>query len=122
MFELAASAGGRASQNATSRSDLRQVQQDALAEYVERKRSVKRAEAGQRGGSRPRSAYVQPENNQTSGYRYSLSTSFTCSLLIVSCLSHLVFSLLLLLGYPQLVLHLQPAVTSGLWSISKLVL
>ncbi|XP_028273335.1 protein Shroom3 isoform X2 [Parambassis ranga] len=83
MFELVASAGGGASQNATSRSDLRQVQQDALAEYVERKRSVKRAEAGQRGGSRPRSAYVQPENNQTASYCYSdtLSLSSTSSLL-----------------------------------------
>uniref|UniRef100_A0A3P9I1S7 Shroom family member 3 n=1 Tax=Oryzias latipes TaxID=8090 RepID=A0A3P9I1S7_ORYLA len=39
MFELAARHGGsQASQGAPSRSDLRQAQQDALAEYVERKR------------------------------------------------------------------------------------
>lgn len=69
MFELAASrVGDGALQNATSRPDLRQLQHDALAEYVERKRSVKRDEGGQRGGSRPRSAYIQPENSSHPGW------------------------------------------------------
>ena len=64
IFELAASrVGGGAPQNATSRPDLRQLQHDALAEYVERKRSV-RKEGGQR---RPRSAFIQPDNNNHMG-------------------------------------------------------
>lgn len=71
MFELAASRVGEgALQNATSKPDLRQIQHDALAEYVERKRSVKRDDGGHRSGSRPRSAYSQPENsNHTGGWR-----------------------------------------------------
>lgn len=85
MFELAASrVGDGAPQNITSRPDLRQLQHDALAEYVERKRSVKRDEGGQRSGPRPRSAYVQPENfNHTASYCHSdtLSLSSTSSLL-----------------------------------------
>lgn len=70
MFELAASRVADGSlQNATSRPDLRQLQHDALAEYVERKRGVKRDEGGQRSGSRPRSAYLQPENSNHAGGR-----------------------------------------------------
>lgn len=58
MFELAASrVGGGAPQFATSKPELRQLQQDALAEYVERKRGGSREEGGQRTGPRPRSAY-----------------------------------------------------------------
>lgn len=66
MFELVANRVG-ASQNATSRPDLRQLQHDALAEYMERKRSVKKDEGGQRSGLRPRSAYLQPENSNHTG-------------------------------------------------------
>ncbi|XP_035802118.2 protein Shroom3 isoform X2 [Amphiprion ocellaris] len=85
MFELVASrVGGVAPQNPTPRPDLRQVQQDALAEYVERKRGVKREEGGSRSGSRPRSAYIQPDNgNHTASSCYSdtLSLSSTSSML-----------------------------------------
>ena len=64
MFELAANRSmDRALQNAQSKSDLRQLQHDALAEYVERKRSLKKDEGTQRSGCRPRSAYLLPENN-----------------------------------------------------------
>lgn len=67
MFELAASrVGGGAPQNATSRPELRQLQQDALAEYMERKRGVIRDKGGQRG-PRPRSAYLQPDNSNHMG-------------------------------------------------------
>ncbi|XP_030598856.1 protein Shroom3 [Archocentrus centrarchus] len=85
MFELAASrVGGGPSQNPTPRPDLRQVQQEALAEYVERKRGVRRDEGGQRSMSRPRSAYFQPENSNhavSSCYSDTLSLSSTSSLL-----------------------------------------
>lgn len=68
MFELAASrVGGGAPQNATSRPDLRQLQHDALAEYVERKRSVKRDDGGHRSAQRPQSAYLQPDNSNRTG-------------------------------------------------------
>lgn len=68
MFELAASrAADGAHQNATSRTDLRQLQHDALAEYVERKKGLRREEGQQRGGSRPRSAYMLPENSNQTG-------------------------------------------------------
>lgn len=64
MFELAASrATNGIVQSSQSRPDLRQVQHDALAEYVVRKRGVKRDEGAQRPGSRPRSAYLPPENS-----------------------------------------------------------
>ncbi|KAM8828701.1 protein Shroom3 isoform 2-T2 [Spinachia spinachia] len=81
MFELVASRfGGGALQNATSRPDLRQLQQDALAEYVERKRSVKkRDKGGQWSGLRPRSAYLQPED---SNYTDTLSLSSSSSSLM----------------------------------------
>nr|XP_040053124.1 protein Shroom3 isoform X4 [Gasterosteus aculeatus aculeatus] len=80
MFELVASRfGGGALQNATSRPDLRQLQQDALAEYVERKRSVKKREkAGQRSGLRPHSAYLQAED---SSYTDTISLSSASSLM-----------------------------------------
>ncbi|XP_036973380.1 protein Shroom3 isoform X2 [Acanthopagrus latus] len=85
MFELAASGvTDGALQNATTRPDLRQLQHDALAEYVDRKRSVKRYKEGQRSGSRPRSAYIHPENsNHTVSYCHSdtLSLSSASSLL-----------------------------------------
>ncbi|XP_044000371.1 protein Shroom3 isoform X2 [Gambusia affinis] len=75
MFELAAGhVGAGLSQGAVSRSDLRQLRQDALVEYVERKRGIRRDEAGQRTGPRPRSAYFHPEQ----GYHtdtYSLSST-----------------------------------------------
>lgn len=67
MFELVANRFA-ASQNATSKPDLRQIQHDALAEYVERKRNVKRDDGGQRIGPRPRSAYIQPETNSYAGW------------------------------------------------------
>ncbi|KAK5901425.1 hypothetical protein CgunFtcFv8_026299 [Champsocephalus gunnari] len=64
MFELETrGVGGGPLQNATSRPDLRQLQHDALADYMERKRSVKRDKGGQRSGLRPRSAYLQPANS-----------------------------------------------------------
>lgn len=71
MFEPAAgSVGSGASQNAISRSDLRQVQQEALAKYMERRRGVRKDEGAQRSISRPRSAYFQPENvNHAGGCR-----------------------------------------------------
>lgn len=71
MFELAASrVGGGASQNTTSRPDLRQLQHNALTEYVERKRGGKREDGGHRSGPRPHSAYLQPDNsNHTGGCR-----------------------------------------------------
>ncbi|MED6287902.1 hypothetical protein CHARACLAT_021118, partial [Characodon lateralis] len=79
MFELASSHVG-APQTAMSRSDMRQVRQDALVEYVERKRGVRREEGGHRSGSRPRSAYLQPEQ----GYQTdTCSLSSTYSLLSV---------------------------------------
>lgn len=63
MFELAASRFvGGAPQNTTARPDLRQLQHDALAEYVERKKGIRR-EDGQRSGVRPRSAYLQLDNS-----------------------------------------------------------
>lgn len=70
MFELVASrVTDGAMQNAPSRTDLRQLQHDALLEYVDRKRGVKRDEGAQRSGSRPRSAYLPPENsNHTGGW------------------------------------------------------
>jgi len=68
MFELVASRfGGGALQNATSRPDLRQLQHDALAEYMERKRSVRRDGGGRRRGPRPRSAYLQQEDDNFTG-------------------------------------------------------
>lgn len=74
MFELAAGRGGGALQGAVSRSDLRQARRDALVEYVERKRGVRREEGGRSRGARPCSAYFQPEQ----GYHtdtYSLSST-----------------------------------------------
>ncbi|XP_029300826.1 protein Shroom3 [Cottoperca gobio] len=73
MFERV----GGGTQNTTSRPDLRQLQHDALADYVERKRSVKRDKGGQRSGLRPCSAYLQPEN---SNYTVSSCHSDTLSL------------------------------------------
>ncbi|KAM9820810.1 protein Shroom3 [Neosynchiropus ocellatus] len=46
------------SQNTMSKPDLRQLQHSALADYVERKRGVRRDEGPQRSGPRPRSAYM----------------------------------------------------------------
>ncbi|XP_032396199.1 protein Shroom3 isoform X2 [Etheostoma spectabile] len=83
MFELVASRVG-ALQNATSRPDLRQLQHNALADYVERKRSVKRDKGGQRSGLRPRSVYLQHENSNytdSSCHSDTLSLSSTSSLL-----------------------------------------
>lgn len=65
MFELAAVRDG-APQRTVSRLDLRQVRQDALAEYMERKTGVKRGR-GPRNGTRPRSAFFQNENGSHSG-------------------------------------------------------
>ncbi|XP_054612599.1 protein Shroom3 isoform X2 [Dunckerocampus dactyliophorus] len=64
--------------NAISRPDLRQLQQDALAQYVQRKKSAKKEEARQRSGPRPLSAYLQLENAYLSD---TLSVSSTSSLL-----------------------------------------
>lgn len=74
MFELAASrVGGRAPQNTTSRPDLRQLQHNALAEYVERKRGVKRDDGAHRSALRPHSAYLQPDNiNHTGVWRVAV--------------------------------------------------
>ncbi|XP_068190196.1 protein Shroom3 isoform X2 [Antennarius striatus] len=85
MFELAASGvTDRSLQNATSRPDLRQLQHNALAEYVERKKGLKKDEEGLRNGSRPRSAYLYPgTRNNTVSYSHSdtISLSSTSSLL-----------------------------------------
>ncbi|CAI5666246.1 unnamed protein product [Oreochromis niloticus] len=85
MFEPAAgSVGSGASQNAISRSDLRQVQQEALAKYMERRRGVRKDEGAQRSISRPRSAYFQPENVNhaaSSCYSDTVSLSSASSLL-----------------------------------------
>ncbi|KAF6716995.1 Protein Shroom3, partial [Oryzias melastigma] len=79
MFELAARPGGSKSfQSAPSRTDLRQVQQDALAEYVERKRGARRGAEGQRSGPRPHSVYLQPDY---SGHTDTVSLSSASSLL-----------------------------------------
>nr|XP_057914481.1 protein Shroom3 isoform X2 [Doryrhamphus excisus] len=72
MFELGFS------NTAMSRPDLRQLQQDALAQYVQRKKSAKKEEARQRSGPRPLSAYLQLENAYLSD---TLSLSSTSSLL-----------------------------------------
>ncbi|KAM9735515.1 protein Shroom3 isoform 2-T2 [Menidia menidia] len=77
MFELAASRVGTP-QGAMSRNDLRQVRQDALFEYFERKTGAKRDEVGQKSGSRPRSAYVRPEHGSQAD---TISLSSTSSLL-----------------------------------------
>ncbi|XP_028457438.1 protein Shroom3 isoform X1 [Perca flavescens] len=85
MFELVASrVRGGSLHNTTSRPDLRQLQHNALADYVERKRSVKREKGGQRSGLRPHSAYLQPENSNytvSSCHSDTLSLSSTSSLL-----------------------------------------
>uniref|UniRef100_UPI003AAECD5B protein Shroom3 n=1 Tax=Centroberyx gerrardi TaxID=166262 RepID=UPI003AAECD5B len=87
MFELAASrsVGGGASQSGVSRPELRQLQQDALAEYIERKRGRRREEGGQGRALRPRSAYLHPEHNNhtasSSSHLDTLSLSSTSSLL-----------------------------------------
>ncbi|XP_019745963.1 protein Shroom3 [Hippocampus comes] len=72
MFEL-----GFAN-NAMSRPDLRQLQQDAVAQYVLRKRNAKKDEGRERAGPRPLSAYLQSENASHSD---TFSLSSTSSLL-----------------------------------------
>ncbi|XP_061887513.1 protein Shroom3 isoform X1 [Entelurus aequoreus] len=72
MFELGFSS------NAISRPDLRQLQHDALAQYVQRKRSAKTDEARQRVGPRPLNAYLQLDNAYLSD---TISLSSTSSLL-----------------------------------------
>ncbi|KAF0022086.1 hypothetical protein F2P81_025661 [Scophthalmus maximus] len=76
MFERAASHGGGGSpQNAAARPDLRQLQHDALAEYIERKRGVRRDGGGeQRSGPRPRSANDSVPERSLSGERRPCST------------------------------------------------
>uniref|UniRef100_A0A3P8UKL1 Protein Shroom3-like n=2 Tax=Cynoglossus semilaevis TaxID=244447 RepID=A0A3P8UKL1_CYNSE len=83
MFELAASrVGGGAPQFATSKPELRQLQQDALAEYVERKRGGSREEGGQRTGPRPRSAYPGFSSHPgSSSYSDTLSLSSASSMI-----------------------------------------
>ncbi|RVE65466.1 hypothetical protein OJAV_G00116670 [Oryzias javanicus] len=79
MFELAGRPGASTSfQSAPSRSDLRQVQQDALAEYVERKRGARRGAEGPRSGPRPHSVYLQPDY---SSHTDTISLSSASSLL-----------------------------------------
>ncbi|XP_041825420.1 protein Shroom3 isoform X2 [Melanotaenia boesemani] len=83
MFELAASRAG-APQSTMSKPDLRQVRQEALMEYVERKRGVRKEDTGQRSGLRPRSAYIQPEHSshaESFCYSDTFSLSSTSSLL-----------------------------------------
>nr|XP_020456791.1 protein Shroom3-like isoform X2 [Monopterus albus] len=76
MFEPPASRiGGGGPQSTTSRPDLRQLQHDALAEYVERKRSGKRDDREQ-SKPRPRSVYLQPDNSN-----HTDTLSFSSSLL-----------------------------------------
>ncbi|KAM9794641.1 protein Shroom3 isoform 3-T3 [Syngnathus typhle] len=72
MFEL-----GFAN-NTISRPDLRQLQQDAVAQYVQRKRSAKKDEGRDRSGPRPFSAYLQSDNTYHSD---TISLSSTSSLL-----------------------------------------
>lgn len=61
MFELAATRTA----DAASRTDLRQLQHDALAEYMERKKGLKREEGQQRGVARPRSAYLLADSSSS---------------------------------------------------------
>ncbi|XP_041666406.1 protein Shroom3 isoform X2 [Cheilinus undulatus] len=71
-------------QNASSRTDLRQLQHDALAEYIQRKRGGKRDKGGQKSGQRPRSAFLQAENSHppvSSCHSDTLSLSSASSLL-----------------------------------------
>lgn len=64
MFELAASGATNGPlQGSQSRPDLRQAQHDALAQYVVRKKGLKRGEGPRRSGPRPRSAYLPPESS-----------------------------------------------------------
>ncbi|XP_057674388.1 protein Shroom3 isoform X1 [Corythoichthys intestinalis] len=64
--------------NAISKPDLRQLQQDAVAQYVQRKKNAKKDEGRERTGLRPLSAYVQSDNTYPSD---TLSLSSTSSLL-----------------------------------------
>lgn len=66
MFELAASvAANGLLPGSPSRPDLRQAQQEALAEYVVRKKALRREEGS--WGPRPRSAYLAPEGGVHTG-------------------------------------------------------
>ncbi|XP_067339646.1 protein Shroom3 isoform X6 [Channa argus] len=86
MFEIAASrVRGGGSLNITSKLDLRQLQHDALADFVDRKRGIKRDEGGQRTGPRPQSAYLQPYNsNHTVSSRYSDTLSLSSASSVLS--------------------------------------
>ncbi|KAM8872719.1 protein Shroom3 isoform 1-T1 [Synchiropus picturatus] len=72
------------SQNTMSKPDLRQLQHSALADYVERKRGVRRDEGPQRSGPRPRSAYLQSEGSNAE----TLSLSSASSLLSLQDSDH----------------------------------
>uniref|UniRef100_H3CBT2 Shroom family member 3 n=1 Tax=Tetraodon nigroviridis TaxID=99883 RepID=H3CBT2_TETNG len=64
MFELAASGAANGPlPSSRSRPDLRQAQHDALAEYVVRKKALKREEGSRGPGARPRSVYLPPEGS-----------------------------------------------------------
>ncbi|XP_077478402.1 protein Shroom3 isoform X2 [Stigmatopora argus] len=71
--------------NAVSKPDLRQLQQDALAQYVRRKKNAKKDEGRERTGLRPLSAYVHSDSTYPSD---TISLSSTSSLLSLqdSCL------------------------------------
>ncbi|XP_029372507.1 protein Shroom3 isoform X2 [Echeneis naucrates] len=70
MFELGVSHdGAEISQNIVSRPDLRQLQHDAIAEYVERKTGD---DEGKRSEPRPHTTFSQPDSgNQTGSSFYS---------------------------------------------------
>ncbi|XP_077593517.1 protein Shroom3 isoform X2 [Stigmatopora nigra] len=71
--------------NAVSKPDLRQLQQDALAQYVRRKKNAKKDEGRERPGLRPLSAYVHSDSTYPLD---TISLSSTSSLLSLqdSCL------------------------------------
>ncbi|XP_062410210.1 protein Shroom3 isoform X2 [Sardina pilchardus] len=73
MFEMAA----RRSQPAAPRPELRQMQQDAVAEYMKRK-TGRRSEGGR--PARPLSAYLQPASSSSTDSRSLSSTSSLASL------------------------------------------
>lgn len=77
MFELVASrnAGPKQQQPTSSRPELRQMQQDAVAEYMKRKTG----QHSESRPSRPHSAYIQPASSSTDSRSLS-STSSLASL------------------------------------------
>lgn len=75
MFELAVShEGGRETQSTISRPGLRQIKQDALTEYAERKREVKKEKDEQRSESRLPRANQQHVHSTHTGWSNNNNT------------------------------------------------